>query len=205
MPRRREPVAPQVQEVIREAGSTRSCRGRFERLALASPYEGVREPRWSGGPHQRYFDPGRNYLGSATAHAPPPQHVVGGGCRCPPVFAPPDSSWKSHPDRAVAVVGCIVMASPLSLCCGGLQSPLQLLQFPWRWLLPATLLLAPALTLFTRASVGRARVYSRPFSLHGLDSMGSGPRPQSEPGVDRRGSDSLRVIGCESPCRRCGE
>ncbi len=54
-------------------------------------------------------------------------------------------SWKSHPDRTAAVVGCIVMASPLSLLLWRLQSPLQLMQFPWRWLLPG-LLLVPALT-----------------------------------------------------------
>jgi len=38
------------------------------------------------------------------------------------------------------------MASPLTAPMWRFESPLQLLQFPWRWLLPATLIMVPALT-----------------------------------------------------------
>ncbi len=92
------------------------------------------------------FDPARNYLGSATAHAP--HHNMWLGWVAVAILGSLllSRSWKSHPHRTAAVVGCVVMASPLSLVLWRLQSPLQLLQFPWRWLLPATLLLVPALT-----------------------------------------------------------
>jgi hypothetical protein len=55
-------------------------------------------------------------------------------------------SWATHPRRTILAVACVAAASPLAAPLWLLETPLQLLQFPWRWLLPATLLLVPALT-----------------------------------------------------------
>jgi hypothetical protein len=53
-------------------------------------------------------------------------------------------AWANHRHRVVVAVGCVALASPLAAPLWRLETPLVWLQFPWRWLLPATLLLVPA-------------------------------------------------------------
>ena len=91
------------------------------------------------------FDPARNYLGSASAHALHHNIWLGWVGVALLLSVLVARSWRSHPRRTALAVACIVMASPLASPLWKLHSPLQLLQFPWRFLLPATLVLIPAL------------------------------------------------------------
>jgi hypothetical protein len=48
--------------------------------------------------------------------------------------------WRSGAARLVAIAACTFLASPLAVWLWRAGSPLAFLQFPWRWLLPATVL-----------------------------------------------------------------
>ena len=91
------------------------------------------------------FDPGRNVLGSPNAHALDQSIWLGWVAVSLLAAILLTRSWATHPRRTILAVACVAVASPLAAPLWLLETPLQLLQFPWRWLLPATFLLVPAL------------------------------------------------------------
>ena len=50
--------------------------------------------------------------------------------------------WRTDRVRAALVLACVALASPAALWLYRLPLPLDILQFPWRWLLPAAVLAA---------------------------------------------------------------
>ncbi|MFI5167359.1 MAG: hypothetical protein ACHQQS_12095 [Thermoanaerobaculales bacterium] len=66
--------------------------------------------------------------------------------------------WRREPTRAALIVCCVVFASPLVAWFWRIHSPLQLLQFPWRWLLPAGILAATPAAAGLRKAAGAAAV-----------------------------------------------
>jgi hypothetical protein len=92
------------------------------------------------------FEPTRNLLGSASAHAPHLNSWLGWVAIGLLASVVVTRLWASHPRRAGLAVGCILLASPIALPLWWIPGPHQLLQFPWRWLLPATLLLVTAIS-----------------------------------------------------------
>ena len=88
------------------------------------------------------FTAARNVLGSASAHALG-ETVWLGWCAVALLAAAALGRWWRHDRRRVPVlVAAVGLASPLALPLYASASPLALLQFPWRWLLPATVLAA---------------------------------------------------------------
>ena len=91
------------------------------------------------------FATARNVLGAAHPHAPADNAwlaVVAVAWLGAALIA---RSWRPERLRTLLAAGCLLLASPLALPLWRVESPLAFLQFPWRFLLPATLLLAPAL------------------------------------------------------------
>lgn len=86
-----------------------------------------------------------NVLGSARAHALGDSIWLGWIAVGLLVAVVVGRIWRSEPRRAALAVACIGLASPLSLWAWHAPSPLRFLLFPWRYLLPATCLIAPAL------------------------------------------------------------
>jgi hypothetical protein len=91
------------------------------------------------------YDPARNFLASETAHTPEVNAWLAWMAVTLLASVLATRLWAYHPRRTVLAVGCIVLASPLALPLWWIPGPHQLLQFPWRWLLPGTLLLVTAL------------------------------------------------------------
>jgi hypothetical protein len=91
------------------------------------------------------YDPTRNFLASETAHTPEVNAWLAWVAVALLVSVLATGLWADHPRRTVLGVGCIGLASPLALPLWWIPGPHQLLQFPWRMLLPATLLLVTAL------------------------------------------------------------
>jgi hypothetical protein len=90
------------------------------------------------------FNPARNLLGSQTAFAWRDNLWLGWAAIGLLAAVLAAAAWTNHRDRVVVAIGCVAMASPLAAPLWRLETPLTWLQFPWRWLLPATLLLVPA-------------------------------------------------------------
>jgi hypothetical protein len=91
------------------------------------------------------YEPARNFLASETAHTPQVNAWLAWMAVALLASVLATRLWAYHPRRTVLAVGCIVLASPLALPLWWIPGPHQLLQFPWRWLLPGTLLLMTAL------------------------------------------------------------
>ncbi len=91
------------------------------------------------------YDAPRNVLGSAHAHALD-ENIWLGWCAvallAALVLARP---WGAERGRVALAVACVALASPLALWAWRAAAPLRILQFPGRWLLPATVLAAAAL------------------------------------------------------------
>lgn len=103
------------------------------------------------------YDPTRNFLASETAHTPEVNAWLAWTAVALLVSILATRLWAYHPRPTVLGVGCIVLASPLAFPLWWIPGPHQLLQFPWRMLLPATLLLATALAQTPeRRAVGAA-------------------------------------------------
>jgi len=125
------------------------------------------------------FAAARNVLGAAHPHAPADNAwlaVVAVAWLGAALIA---RSWRAAPLRTALAAGCLLLASPLALPLWRAESPLAFLQFPWRFLLPATLLLAPALAATavaprraTAAVVALLPLLAAPF-----------PAPVTDPGL----------------------
>jgi hypothetical protein len=92
------------------------------------------------------YEPARNFLASETAHTPEVNSWLAWMTVALLAAVLVTRSWAQHPRRTFLGVGCIVLASPLALPLWWIPGPHQLLQFPWRCLLPATLLLVTAIS-----------------------------------------------------------
>jgi hypothetical protein len=91
------------------------------------------------------YEPARNFLASETAHTPEVNAWLAWMAVATLAAVLITRLWAHHPRRTVLGVGCIVLASPLALPLWWIPGPHQLLQFPWRCLLPGTLLLVTAI------------------------------------------------------------
>lgn len=91
------------------------------------------------------YEPARNFLASETAHTPEVNAWLAWMAIALLAAVLVTRLWVHHPRRTVLGVGCIVVASPLALPLWWIPGPHQLLQFPWRFLLPGTLLLVTAI------------------------------------------------------------
>jgi hypothetical protein len=88
----------------------------------------------------------RNVLGSSEAHDLGAS-VALGWCAVGLLAALlAAGSWRTAPLRTALATLCVAAASPLALPLWRLPGPHELLQFPWRLLLPATLLIVPAVS-----------------------------------------------------------
>lgn len=86
----------------------------------------------------------RNVLGSSEAHDLGAS-VALGWCAVGLLAALlAAGAWRAAPLRTALAALCVAAASPLALPLWRLPGPHELLQFPWRLLLPATLLVVPA-------------------------------------------------------------
>lgn len=84
------------------------------------------------------FVASRNVLGSPSAHALG-ENIWLGWCAVALLAALAAGRWwRTERVRTVAVLVAVAMASPLAALLYAPPSPLSFLQFPWRWLLPAT-------------------------------------------------------------------
>ncbi len=88
------------------------------------------------------FAPARNVLGSASAHGL--DDAVGLGWIAVGLLAAclAGGWWRREPRRTVMIAGCVLLAAWPARPLWSALSPLAWLQFPWRLLLPATLLAA---------------------------------------------------------------
>ncbi|HUK13407.1 MAG TPA: hypothetical protein VLW17_08890 [Thermoanaerobaculaceae bacterium] len=79
--------------------------------------------------------------------------------------------WRRDRNRTVLIAGCVVVASPMFAWFWRIHSPLQLLQFPWRWLLPAGILAAAPAAASLRRPAGwtAAAVLLVPLAFHPHD------------------------------------
>jgi hypothetical protein len=91
------------------------------------------------------YEPARNFLASETAHTPEVNAWLAWMAVALLASVLATRLWAHHPRRTVLGVGCIALASPLALPLWWIPGPHQLLQFPWRWILPGTLLLVTAI------------------------------------------------------------
>jgi len=91
------------------------------------------------------YEPGRNYLASETAHTPEVNAWLAWMAVAFLAAVLVTRLWVRHPRRTILGLACIVLASPLALPLWWIPGPHQLLQFPWRFLLPGTLLLVTAI------------------------------------------------------------
>jgi hypothetical protein len=90
-----------------------------------------------------------NLLGSATAHDPSLNAALSLAAVALLLMVLVEGWQRSDPARAALVVVCVALASPATSVLWSGASPLSWLQFPWRWLLPATLLMLRPLALRT--------------------------------------------------------
>jgi hypothetical protein len=102
------------------------------------------------------FTTARNVLGSPAAHALDESVALGWCAVALLAAALAGGWWRTDPARTVLVAACVALASPLALPLYRLPSPLDLLQFPWRWLLPAAVLAAAPAARGLAAWRGRA-------------------------------------------------
>jgi hypothetical protein len=91
------------------------------------------------------YEPSRNFLASEMAHKPEVNAWLAWVAVATLGAVLVTRLWAHHPRRTVIGVGCIILASPLALPLWWIPGPHQLLQFPWRCLLPGTLLLVTAI------------------------------------------------------------
>jgi hypothetical protein len=91
------------------------------------------------------YESARNFLASETAHTPQVNAWLGWVAIALLASVLISRLWVRHPHRSMLGVVCILLASPLALPLWRIPGPHQLLQFPWRWLLPGTLLVVTAI------------------------------------------------------------
>jgi hypothetical protein len=105
------------------------------------------------------YEPARNVLASETAHTPEVNSWLAWVAVALLTSVLISRLWVHHPRRTALGIGCILLASPLTLPLWWVPGPHQILQFPWRWLLPGTLLLVTAIAETpARRTVGMAMV-----------------------------------------------
>ena len=88
------------------------------------------------------FEAARNVLGSPSAHAPEESLWLGWCAVTLLAGAAVGRWWRIDPARTAALVAAVALASPVATALYRPPSPLAILQFPWRWLLPAAVLAA---------------------------------------------------------------
>ena len=102
------------------------------------------------------FESTRNALGSSAAFALD-ENIWLGWCAVSLLAALLVGRWwRADRVRAVLVLACVALASPLAAWLYRLPLPLDLLQFPWRWLLPAAVLAAAPAARGLDGAAGRA-------------------------------------------------
>ena len=101
------------------------------------------------------FEATRNVLGSPSAHAPEESLWLGWCAVALLAGAVVGRWWRSDRARSAALVSAVALASPLATALYRPPSPLAILQFPWRWLLPAAVLAAVAARRSLAAPEGR--------------------------------------------------
>lgn len=141
------------------------------------------------------YEPARNYLGSASAHEPNINAWLGWVAVGLLVAVLATRLWAFHPRATVLAVGCVLLASPLALPLWSIPGPHRLLQFPWRWILPATLLLVPALIgTRSRRGLGMACVFA-PVLFLPWAPWARVPRLEASMGWHETGRVLMRSIG----------
>ncbi len=86
------------------------------------------------------FAAGSNLLGSPSAHAPALNTALSAAAVALLLVVLVEGWQRTDPLRAALVTLTVGLASPLAAPLWAEGSPLAWLQFPWRWLVPATLL-----------------------------------------------------------------
>ena len=99
--------------------------------------------------------------------------------------------WRADRVRAALVLACVALASPAALWLYRLPLPLDILQFPWRWLLPAAVLAAAPAARGLAGTPGRARRGAAAGAARAA--AAAGVRPRSPPRHDHRGSRCRRA------------
>lgn len=102
------------------------------------------------------FDAASNVLGSPTAHRIDVTIWLGWCALGLLVAMLVAGWWRSDRRRALLVLFCISLASVVALPLWRLATPLDFLQFPWRWLMPASLLAVGGLA--PRLATARGRI-----------------------------------------------
>lgn len=97
-----------------------------------------------------------NILGSASAHSPLLNSALSWAAVALLLIVLVEGWQRTDPVRAALIVLCVALASPAASALWSDASPLSWLQFPWRWLLPATLLALRPLALRTPFSNPRS-------------------------------------------------
>jgi len=132
------------------------------------------------------FEPTRNVLGSSSAFALD-ESIWLGWCAVALLAAVLAGRWwRADGERAALVVACVALASPLAAWLYRTPLPLDMLQFPWRWLLPAAVLAAApaARGLVTLPGRAAAALLLAPLALLAPPSFVRDPRlgRATEPG-----------------------
>ena len=107
-------------------------------LPLAAEMRLVDRAALTGG----IFATTRNALGSPVAHALDENIWLGWCAVALLVAALAGRWWRTDPRRTALLAACVALASPLAAWLYRLPLPLDMLQFPWRWLLPAAVVAA---------------------------------------------------------------
>ena len=129
------------------------------------------------------FEPTRNALASPSAFALA-ENIWLGWCAAALLAALLLGRWwRGDAVRATLLVGCVALATPLARWLYRLPLGLDLLQFPWRWLLPAAVLAAApaARDLAARRGRAAAALLLAPLLLFPWPSL------VPDPGLDARG------------------
>ncbi len=124
------------------------------------------------------YDAPRNLLGSPHAHALD-ENIWLGWCAIALAAALALARpWRAEARRGALALACVALASPLASWAWHALAPLRILQFPWRWLLPATVLALAAL----RAAPPRRRALAAAVLLAPL-ALARFPLLARDPGI----------------------
>ena len=140
-----------------------------------------------------------NVLGGSTAHAPGLNAALSAAGIALLLVALVEGWQRSDPLRAGLVLLCVGLASPIAAPLWAPGSPLAWLQFPWRWLVPATLLVVRPLAERTPASNPRSWIlgtlWLAPLLLLPVPPVVRAPALGPEDGWREAGSRLHAVLG----------
>jgi len=143
------------------------------------------------------FEPVRNLLGSPSAHDPTANVWLGWAAVALLAAMLVGRWWRSDWVRAVLIVVCVLLASPLARPLWELPGPARYLQFPWRWLLPAALLAARPLRAGLAGTSGRlaAALVLAPLAFAPLPRLVPDPALNSAMGWREAGAAVHEAMG----------